>query len=294
MVAGMFVRSCGSLSTSPERIHTVSAVASSQLPKIRPCRRKRLPERGPGPRINSSRKIAAWFPRSWRTLSLPAVSSSLGKPRLRLVEPVAASRALESPAPRLSDSALLGGLQRRDSRASLAFYERARPIVDRTLCRLLGARDPEYEDLAQAALYELVGTIGRFRGECPLDAWLSIVTARVVYRQIRRRRLERRVFAPGALEEAASDAAEAPVPFASRQAVERIRSHLVRMDAKRAWAFLLHDVYGYSLEQIGEIMGTSLSAAQSRLIRGRREVHERVRVDPALAHFLDDLAEDAP
>jgi RNA polymerase sigma-70 factor (ECF subfamily) len=222
------------------------------------------------------------------------VSSTIAKPRLRLVEPLASRRAAESAAPRLSEEALLSGLVRREARASVAFYDRARPIIDRTLCRLLGARDPDYEDLAQAALYELVGTIGCFRGECPLDAWLSIVTARVVYRQIRRRRLERRVFAPDALEDAAADASEVPVPFASRQAVERIRSHLVRMDAKRAWAFLLHDVYGYSLEQIGQIMGTSVSAAQSRLVRGRREVHERVRVDPTLAHFLDDLAEDAP
>jgi RNA polymerase sigma-70 factor (ECF subfamily) len=222
------------------------------------------------------------------------VSSTIAKPRLRLVETVAPPRAPERVAARWSDATLLSGLERRDAKASLAFYDRARPIVDRTLSRLLGARDPDYEDLAQAALYELVGTIGRFRGECPLDAWLSIVTARVVYRQIRRRRLERRVFAPAALDEAASDATEVPVPFASRQAVERIRSHLVRMDAKRAWAFLLHDVYGYSLEQIGQIMGTSVSAAQSRLVRGRREVHERIRVDPALTHFLDDLAEDAP
>jgi RNA polymerase sigma-70 factor (ECF subfamily) len=194
----------------------------------------------------------------------------------------------------LSDAALITELERRDTKASLAFYERVRPIVDRTLCRLLGARDPEYEDLVQAALYEIVDTIGRFRGEGPLEAWLSIVTARVAYRQIRRRRLERRVFAQRELEETAAALASAPAPFASRQAVERIRAHLARMDTKRAWTFLLHDVYGYALAEISEIMGASVSASQSRLVRGRREVHDRIRVDPGLTQFFDDLAEEAP
>jgi RNA polymerase sigma-70 factor (ECF subfamily) len=156
------------------------------------------------------------------------------------------------------------------------------------LCRLVGSKDADYEDIAQAALYELVSTAGRFRAECPLDAWFSIVSARVAYRHIRRRRLERRFFEQP-LEEPLQSVS--PVAFASRQAIDQIRAHLGRMDPKRAWAFLLHDVYGYDLEQIREIMGSSASAAQSRLVRGRREVHERIRKDPALAGFLDDLTE---
>jgi len=206
--------------------------------------------------------------------------------RLRLVAPPAEPSTPVA----LSDDAILAGLDRRDAAASLAFYARVRPIIDRTLSRLLGVRDPDYEDMAQVALYEVVSTRSRFRGECPLDAWLSILTARVAYRHIRRRRLERRFFGKGAPEALAS-AFSSPAAFASRQAVDRIRGHLGRMDAKRAWTFLLHDVYGYTLDQIGEIMGTSISAAQSRLVRGRGEAHERIATDPELAHFLDDLSE---
>jgi RNA polymerase sigma-70 factor (ECF subfamily) len=169
-----------------------------------------------------------------------------------------------------------------------------RPTIERTLSRLLGARDPEYEDVAQIALYELVVTSSRFRGECPLDAWVSLVTARVAYREIRRRRLERRIFAEVSPDELSSRLFSVPAPFAQRQAVERIRTHLGRMDAKRAWTFMLHDVHGYELKQIGEIMHTSVSAAQSRLVRGRRELHERIRNDPSLADVLEDLSGEAP
>jgi RNA polymerase sigma-70 factor, ECF subfamily len=216
-------------------------------------------------------------------MAIPGVQS-----RLRLVTPALDSRPEDGGAPLGSDGTLLARLDRREPAASAAFYERARPIIDRTLCRLLGANDADYEDIAQAALYELVSTAGRFRGECPLDAWFSIVSARVAYRHIRRRRLERRLFGPSPPEPLQS---VSPAAFASRRAIDQLRSHLERMDSKRAWAFLLHDVYGYDLEQIGEIMGSSVSAAQSRLVRGRREVHERIRKDPALAGFLDDLSE---
>jgi RNA polymerase sigma-70 factor (ECF subfamily) len=66
------------------------------------------------------------------------------------------------------------------------------------------------------------------------------------------------------------------------------------MDENRVWTFLLHDVYGYDLKETSQITGASLSAAQSRLVRGRREIHDRIRRDPSLARLLDDLAEGTP
>jgi RNA polymerase sigma factor (sigma-70 family) len=166
--------------------------------------------------------------------------------------------------------------------------------VDRTLCKLLGARDPEYEDVAQMAMYELVTTLPRFRGECPLDAWFTIITGRVVYRHIRRRKLERRIFTAQPGDELIADSQTRPVSLALRQALDRIRVHLARMDENRVWTFLLHDVYGYDLKETSQITGASLSAAQSRLVRGRRAIHDRIRRDPSLARLLDDLAEGTP
>lgn len=207
-----------------------------------------------------------------------------------LVPPAGAADS-ERPGPAVDDSQLLAGLKARDRSLSSAFYARVRPIIDRTLTRLLGARDNDYEDAAQRALYELVATIDRFRGECPLDAWISIVTARVTYRLIRRRRLERTLFAELDLAEALGATRSHAGVVAARQAIERIRHELEQMDPNRAWTFLLHDVYGYDLNEVGEITGASLSAAQSRLVRGRRELHERIRNDEALARFLRHLPE---
>jgi RNA polymerase sigma-70 factor (ECF subfamily) len=185
-------------------------------------------------------------------------------------------------------------MREHDPAVSGAFYERVRPIIDRTLTRLLGASDPDYEDVAQIALFELVQAVPGFRGECPLDAWLSIVAARAAYGQIRKRKRERRLFVGTALDDVLPERHGASPSLASRQAVERVHSHLSQMDQGRAWAYLLHDVYGYDLAEISQITGVSLSASQSRLVRGRRDIHERIRKDPELVKFFDDLDEDVP
>lgn len=214
-------------------------------------------------------------------------------PRAPLMLVPAAAGDSERPGPpEVDDSALLAGLKARDTSLSNAFYVRVRPIVDRTLVRLLGVRDKDYEDVAQRALFELVNTIDRFRGECPLDAWISIVTARIAYRAIRRRRVERRLFADEDPQEPPQMTRSHAGAVAARQAIQRVRAELEGMNPDRVWTFLLHDVYGYDLKEVGEITGASLSAAQSRLVRGRREIHERIKRDEALARYLRQHTED--
>jgi RNA polymerase sigma-70 factor (ECF subfamily) len=209
-----------------------------------------------------------------------------------MLVPPEAVRGSEPPGPAVDDSALLAGLKARDATLAGAFYDRARPIIDRTLLRLLGARDHEYEDVAQCALYELVDGIDKFRGDCPLNAWISIVTARIIFGTIRRRRVERRIFSESPLVESFAAVGNVMSTVAARQAAERLRGELRQMDHNRAWTFLLHDLYGYDLKEIGQITGASLSAAQSRLVRGRREIHERISNDKVLARFLRQPTED--
>lgn len=208
------------------------------------------------------------------------------RPPLMLVPPPIGPESERPTSDGVDDGVLIAGLKARDRSLSAAFYDRVRPIVDRTLTRLLGSRDRDYEDVAQRALFEIVETIDRFRGECPLNAWISIVAARMAFRTIRRRRVERRLFADIELADAAVVTRSHGSAVAARQAIERVRGQLGKMDQNRAWTFLLHDVYGYDLKEVGQITGVSLSAAQSRLVRGRRELHERIRNDEALARYF--------
>ena len=221
-----------------------------------------------------------------------STTSAPSRPKLWLVPGSARAPAGSArPPPALDDSELLAALRAGDSAAATALHDRVRPQVDRTIRRLLGPRDLDHEDVAQLAVIELVSTIDRYRGDCSLDSWTSTISAHVVYKHIRRRKAERRIF--GALEPEFLAETRSPSRTGReaiiRSVMGRVRSLLDQIDENKAWAFVLHDVCGYDLREIAAITGVSVAAAQTRLVRGRREVHERIASDPELADLLETM-----
>ena len=202
-------------------------------------------------------------------------------PHIRLV-PSDATR------PGVSENLPIGDLVDRvragDVSAAGLCYDRLRPVVEATLRRLIGPGDSDFEDVAQVALIDIIRSLGRYRGDCSLETWASAVTANVVFKQLRRRKLERTIFERQApvdhVADAAGDVAEL------RGLIREVMRHLHEMPEVRATVFLLHDVFGYNLTEVAAIVGTSVSATQSKLVRGRRELHQRISADPDLAGAL--------
>jgi RNA polymerase sigma-70 factor, ECF subfamily len=191
--------------------------------------------------------------------------------------------------PTRTDEAILAAVRAGEATVASDFYWRIKPVVERTVRRLFGRSDCDGEDLVQIALVQIIESLPSYRGECPLDAWLSAVSANVVYKHIRRRRLERRIFenAFEGPEPPASAATAGPQRMLMRDMARRVADLLVAMRPDRAWAFVLHDVCGYSLDEIAHICSISVAAAQSRLVRGRRDLHDRVAADGSLADAMD-------
>ena len=185
---------------------------------------------------------------------------------------------------------MLAAVRSGDRSAATELHARIRPTIERAILRLLGRADPDHDDLAQLSLIAVVTSLARFRGDCSLDTWTARITAHTVFKAIRGRRSARKLFDPagdGVLESQSSEDLERAA-FA-RDALRRVRAHLDALDAVKAWTVLLHDVCGHDLREISVITECSVAAAQSRLARGRRELHERLSADPDLANVLEAM-----
>lgn len=205
--------------------------------------------------------------------------------------PSGEERTRSKPDHAYDDIELVEAMRQGDESAAPALYDRLRPRVAGTVARLVPAWNADAEDLVQMSMIAILESASSFRGEASLEAWASGITARTVYRYLRRHRLERRVFS-----EADTEALEPhTVPATeSRDLLRRVRNLIDTLEPSKVYAFLLHDVCGFDLQEVARITGASVSAAQSRLVRGRREVHEAIGADPELASRFDANDKERP
>jgi RNA polymerase sigma factor (sigma-70 family) len=202
-------------------------------------------------------------------------------PLLRVVR----TPAVAEPSPARSDDELLEGLIRGDRALGSELCRRMTRVVDGTLYRVMGRREEEHDDLVQTAFEQIVLTLsqGRFSRECSLTTWASAITCNVALHAIRRRRTERRIFEesfdPEQLSRRAATVSDPESHAGSREELVRVRAHLSRMSEKLAHTLLLHDMLGCGLAETATITGVSMAAAQSRLVRGRKELSTRMKRD---------------
>lgn len=191
----------------------------------------------------------------------------------------------------LLDAALLAELRGGNPLVADAFCRRVWPQVDRTVRRLTGADHGDADDFSQIAVIELVRTIGAYRGDCALDTWVAAVTSHVVYKQLRRSSRGRHLSLELVHEHRLpASHATGERDLAVREVLARILVHLDAVGEKLAESFILHDVLGHSLREVAQITGAREAAVQSRLSRGRRQLHERIAADPELAELLETRA----
>lgn len=209
---------------------------------------------------------------------------------LRLVSEAEPARAPEQrpegPVPAIDDNEIVAALRAGDESAVTALHDRIHPTIERMLLRLLGRRDRDQEELSQRVFVQVIYSMPRYRAECSLDTWTSRITANTVFKELRSRRRARRVFAFGATTEGADPIVDGERAALDRSVLARIQHHLDALDPNKAWTLMLHDVCGYDLKEIAQITEASVTAAQTRLVRGRRELHERIEADPSLADTL--------
>lgn len=176
-----------------------------------------------------------------------------------------------------SDQRIVAGLLEGEGWAADALYERVHPTVVRTLRRTLRRQDDELEDLMQESFERMLRVLSErpLSGACNLPGWAAAVSAHVALDRLRRRARERRHHSPEPPTEIDGGGPGLERDLDARERLERVQLTLGRMRPQYAEALLLHDVLGHDLNEVAEMTGTSVSAAQSRLVRGRKDFQRR-------------------
>jgi RNA polymerase sigma-70 factor, ECF subfamily len=196
--------------------------------------------------------------------------TKIGRPWLRPVS--------NRPGRDLDDEEIVQAVQDGNDAVAMELHARLVTVVDRTLLRVFGRRELDHDDLMQAAFEQIVLTLARrtYAGNCSLKTWAARVTANVGLNALRARRRERSVLDRNAEPVEGVSGGDLERASHARRQLRRVMEALAAMNRRRAQAVFLHDIEGYALNEISEMTEVSLAAAQSRLVRGRRELLKRL------------------
>ena len=205
--------------------------------------------------------------------------------RRPLLRAITGGAGAARPAPEYTDAELFEGIVDGDERIARELYRRLLPAVESALYRVLGRREHDHEDLVQTSFEQIILTLAqrRYAQACSLNTWASTIAAHVALKSLRSRYRQRNVFDArlGAedLAELASGGDDVERTVGERRELERLRLRLSELPAAQAEAVVLHDLMGHPLAEIAAITGASVAAAQSRLVRGRKELLARMEAD---------------
>jgi RNA polymerase sigma-70 factor (ECF subfamily) len=172
-----------------------------------------------------------------------------------------------------------------DSRHTAAEFDRLRPYLLRVAYSHLGSLS-EAEDLVQEAWLRLNRAD---RGEIrDLRAWLTTVVSRLALDALTSARARREQYVgpwlPEPLVEAADDSAD---PARRADLDEDVSMAMLvvleSLSPAERGAFLLHDVFGYSFEEVARIVNRTPAAARKLAARARAAVEARRPRYPARA-----------
>lgn len=154
-----------------------------------------------------------------------------------------------------------------DEKAFRALYRRHTPALYRLALRLGGGDGPWAEELVQRAWIRAVEGLSAFGWRSSLSTWLggiAVNCARELWREAR----PGGEFVPGDERHLIPSARGSP-DVEDRVDLERAIERLP--DGYRE-VFVLHDVEGYTHEEIGELLGIETGTSKSQLSRARRRL----------------------
>jgi RNA polymerase sigma-70 factor (ECF subfamily) len=161
-----------------------------------------------------------------------------------------------------TDAQLVAAVASGDEVAFRALYRRHSPRLRALIVRVLGGHQADGDDALQDTWVRAIARLPTFKGHSTLITWLSGIGINVSLELMRRRR-------PGAID-ALQDEPHAPgSDMSERMDLEQA---LARLPDPQRIVVVLHDVEGYTHEEIARRLGVAEATSRSHLFRARRSL----------------------
>ena len=172
---------------------------------------------------------------------------------------------------RVSERQLVARVVDGDPAAQRELYDSHVDRVYRLAYRLAG-EDELARDFTQLTFIRAFERIGDFRFESSLATWLHTIGVSIALNGLRKVKTAR-------TREAPIEAASAIGTFtreAEPDLKERLRAAIDSLSEKYRTVFLMHDVEGYTHEEIGAVLGIPPGTSTTRLFQGRAKLREKL------------------
>jgi RNA polymerase sigma-70 factor (ECF subfamily) len=141
--------------------------------------------------------------------------------------------------------------------------------VYRLILRMCG-RPELAQEWTQDAFLRAFDRLAQFRGDAALGSWLRAIAVSVTLNGLKTLRRREAFTAP--LDDAHDLPQQAATADPDLPAALRLAIAALPPQARRV--FVLHDVEGFTHEQIGELLGVAAGTSKSQLFRARAQLRE--------------------
>jgi RNA polymerase sigma-70 factor, ECF subfamily len=166
----------------------------------------------------------------------------------------------------MTEHELIRKAQRGEEAALHALYRRYAPRVYAVVRRIAGD-DALADDWSQEAWIRVFRSLAEFRGEAAFSTWVHRVAVNSALQGLRTRSRH----ADRETELTVDRASPPPEPAVLRLSLERAVGRLP--DGMRQ-VLVLHDVEGFTHEEIGEMLGIAAGTSKSQLFKARAKMRE--------------------
>lgn len=171
-----------------------------------------------------------------------------------------------------TDKHLLALASEGDPRAIRTLYDRFSPRVYAVVRRIAGDDDLA-QDYAQEAWIRAIRALPTFRGDARFSTWLHRIAVNAALQALRKAETRNKRETPACDRMLAADAAVEPVK-GDAFLQERLSRALDALPEGMRRVLILHDVEGYTHEEIGDVLGVTAGTSKSQLSKARAKMRE--------------------